>query len=59
MVFQLDFTSAAGSGLLADDATPACFVAGTLIGTPLGKRPVEQLAIGTCWLPPRDSTVRR
>ena len=46
MVFQLDFTSDAGSGLLADDATPACFVAGTLIGTPLGERLVEQLAIG-------------
>ena len=45
-VFQLDFTSNAGSGLLAFDATPACFVAGTLIATPLGERPVELLAIG-------------
>jgi len=46
LVFQLDFTSNAGTGLLAFDNTPACFVAGTRIATPTGERPIEQLAIG-------------
>ena len=45
MVFQLDFTSNAGSGLVASDA-PVCFVAGTLIQTARGNVAIEALAVG-------------
>jgi len=44
LVFQLDFTSRAGSALLANDAP--CFAAGTLIDTTGGQVAVEDLRAG-------------
>lgn len=49
LVFQIDFTSAGGSGLLVGDTTPACYCRGTRIRTADAstiERPVEDLRIG-------------